>query len=75
MLNTSVYNSNCSSLYMMTFIGQFKLDLRSRSGNDLIGGEGDGHIACQTTRLDQTSSLVPLTSLAPSYRDLLAIDY
>ena len=42
---------------------QFKLDLRSRSGHDLIGGEGDSHVACQTTRLDQTSSLVPLTSL------------
>ena len=51
------------NMYMMTFIGQFKLDLRSRSGHDPIGGGGDSHIACQTTRLDTTSSLVSLTSL------------
>ena len=51
------------NMYMMTFIGQFKLDIRSRSGHDLIGGEGDSHVACQTTRLDKTSSLVPLTIL------------
>ena len=51
------------NMYMMTFIGHFKLDLRSRSGHDLIGGKGHSHVACQTTRLDQTSSLVPLTSL------------
>ena len=50
-------------MYMMTFIGQFKLDLRSGSGHDLIGGGCDSHVACHTKRLDQTSSLVPLTSL------------
>ena len=51
------------NMYMMTFIDQFKLDLRSRSGHDLIRGESDSHVGCQTTRLNQTSSLVPLTSL------------
>ena len=45
------------------FHSQFKLDLRSRSGHDPIGGGGDSHVACQTTRLDQASSLVPFTSL------------
>ena len=43
-------------MYMMTFIGQFKLDLRSRSGHDPIGGGGDSRVAYQTTRLDQASS-------------------
>ena len=48
------------------FHSQFKLDLRSRSGHDpIVAGVivGDSHVACQTTRLDQTSRLVPLTSL------------
>ena len=50
------------NMYIMTFIAQFKLDLRSMSGHDPAGGRGDSHVACQTTRLDKTSSLVPLTS-------------
>ena len=40
-----------------------KLDLRSKSGHDPIVGGGNGHVAYQTTRLGQASSLVPLTSL------------
>ena len=50
-------------MYIIAFMGQFKLDLRSRTGHDPIGGGYDSHVACQTTRLDQTSSLAPLTSL------------
>ena len=39
------------NMYMMTFIGQFKLELRSRSGHGPIGGGDDSHVTCQTTRL------------------------
>ena len=49
--------------YAMTFIGQFEISpqVKVRSfTNEVVGY---GHAAYQTTRLDQASSLVPLTSL------------
>ena len=39
-----------------------EIDLKPGLGYDPIGGGGGGHVAYQTTRLDQASSLVPLTS-------------
>ena len=55
-------------MFMMTFIDQFKLDLRSRSGHDPIGGGGDSYAACQTTRLDKgcrSRTFFPI----PGFRD------
>ena len=50
-------------IFMITSIGQFKLDLRSRSGHDPIASGGGIHVACQTKWLVQTNSLVPPASL------------
>ena len=49
--------------HAMTFTGQFEIcyEVKVRSfTNEVVGY---GHAAYQTTRLDQASSLAPLTSL------------
>ena len=64
-------------MYMMTFIGQFKLDLRSRSGHDPIGGGAGAIVMLHVKRRVLTNEQFGTSykSLAPSYRDLLAINY
>ena len=65
------------NMYMMTTIGQFKLDLRSRSSHDPAGAGVIVmlHVKLRVLTRRAEQSGTSYKYLAPLYRDLLAINY